>query len=147
MADMNKEEFNQIADEIEQDEELGTEENDLTEEELESFDSDDEFDELDDEEYDDVTRTETITIIKQPIVTSVIVGAEIGTQKDERGNVVPVIRPMCKASIERHLDPDEFGNSEVEIDEFDVIKNDFTELANEVSVQIVALRERMNSRR
>lgn len=108
----------------------------VTEEDLSGLDEEDQEYEFDDgeeeiEDDDDADQiTKVINVVKQPIITQVIVGAEV----DSRGQV----KPMCKVSIERHLDGD------VEIDEFDVISNDFERLTSDVKIQIIALREGLN---
>jgi hypothetical protein len=144
---MDREEVKQIAEEIEKTD-LGTDENNLTEEELNQLDVEDEnegfdenpdyYEDEEDAEEDDeederevVQVTETVSIVKQPVITSVMVGAEV----DSKGTV----RPVCKGSIERHIDPET-----VETDEFDIISEDFDKLVEEVKVRIAQLKEELN---
>lgn len=116
----------------------------IPEEELAEEDSEEDYYEDEDEDYQpeeededededpEVTQiTETITVVKQPIITSVFVSCEL----DSKG----VIKPACKASIERHIDPDE-----IETDEFEIISNDFLQLATEVEIQVKKLKEALN---
>jgi hypothetical protein len=93
-------------------------------------DEDEDEDEEDDDECEVIQVTETRTIVQQPIITSVMVGAEV----DGKG----VVKPVCKVSIERHIDPET-----TEIDEFDIISGDFEKLTEEVKMQIISLREKV----
>jgi len=115
------------------DTEIGEE---VSDEELVELDENEEEcvfeDEEEEEEFEDdeCAVTKVINIVKQPIVTSIIVGAEV----DSKG----AVKPMCKVSIERHLEDD------IEIDEFDIIENDFEQLTSEVKMRIIALKESLN---
>lgn len=124
MVDM--EETKKIVGEEVETEEIDDELIDLDSDEQECVD-DDVYEDGDDEAD---TVTKVINIVKQPVITQVIVGAEV----DSKG----AVKPMVKVSIERHLDGD------IEIDEFDVIANDFEQLTSDVKIQIIALKEAMN---
>lgn len=134
---MDEKEVKQIAEEIENNEELGTEENEMSEEELEALDAgeeeyiDDEDDFEEEPEREIIQVTETVNIVQQPIVTTVAVYAEVGAKGE--------IKPTCKATVERHL-----SEEEVVTDAYSIVATDFKELSKMVEAEIVRLKKRMN---
>ena len=139
MSGIGKEEVEQIIEEIENDEELGTEENELSEEELaeldeaeEEFEDEEEEDEEDGFEDEESSTVKNITIIQQPVVTEVSVGAETGAKGE--------VKPYAKLSITRHL---EFEGDEFN-DVIDIIADDFAGLADEVESELLSLKRKLN---
>lgn len=139
MSGIEKEEVEQIIEEIENDEELGTEENELSEEELaeldeaeEEFEDEEEEDEEDDYEDEESSTVKNITIIQQPVVTEVSVGAETGAKGE--------VKPYAKVSINRHLDVDDIEFDTV----VDVIADDFAALSKLVESELLALKKKLN---
>ena len=133
---MNSEEATKISSEIENDAELGTEENELTEEELEEiYGTEDDTEDLEDFEEEPerevIQVTETIQVVSQPIVTTVSVGAEVGSKGE--------VKPVCKISVERHIE-----GKEDEINVYDVIAEDFDQLSGMVKTKILGLKKTMN---
>ena len=133
---MNSEEATKISSEIENDEELGTEENELTEEELEEiYGTEDDTEDLEDFEEEPerevIQVTETVQVVSQPIVTTVSVGAEVGSKGE--------VKPVCKISVERHIE-----GKEDEINVYDVIAEDFDQLSGMVKTKILGLKKTMN---
>ena len=113
---MSVDEAEQIADEIENDDELGY----------------DDFGDGEDEVFQEDTVTKTVTVVSQPIVTSVTVGAEVGAKGE--------VKPYAKLSIERHLELDGDDSETV----FEVIADDFAELADMVQAELTNLKQKMN---
>ena len=142
MSGIGKEEVEQIIEEIENDEELGTEENELSEEELaeldeaeEEFEDEEEEDEEDEDEFEDDEDPSVVknyTIIQQPVVTEVSVGAETGAKGE--------VKPYAKLSITRHL---EFEGDEFN-DVIDIIADDFAGLADELESELLSLKRKLN---
>ncbi|MDM7919024.1 MAG: hypothetical protein QUS12_07660 [Methanosarcina sp.] len=140
MSGIGKEEVGQIIEEIENDEELGTEENELSEEEIaeldeaeEEFeDEEEEEDEEDGFEDEESSIVKNITIIQQPVITEVTVGAETGAKGE--------VKPYAKLSITRHL---EFEGDEFN-DVINIIADDFAGLADEVESELLSLKKRLN---
>jgi hypothetical protein len=144
---MDKQEAEQLVEVIENNEDLGTEENDLTEEELAVLDSDeeeltalsDDEEDYDDEDFDEeperevIQVTETVQIVSQPVITTVSVGAEVGSKGE--------VKPNCKISVERHIE-----GKEDEIDVLEVIAEDFESLSNMVKTKILGLKKSTNPR-
>lgn len=144
MSGIGKEEVEQIIEEIENDEELGTEENELSEEELEEMEDGEEEEDTEEddegpEEYEgefeddeDLSVVKNYTIIQQPVITEVTVGAETGAKGE--------VKPYAKLSITRHL---EFEGDEFN-DVIDIIADDFAGLADEVESELLALKRKLN---
>ena len=143
MSGIGKEvEVKQIIEEIENDEELGTEENELSEEELakldeaeEEFEDEEEEDEEDEDEFEDDEDPSVVknyTIIQQPVITEVTVGAETGAKGE--------VKPYAKLSITRHL---EFEGDEFN-DVIDIIADDFAGLADELESELLSLKRKLN---
>lgn len=145
MSGIGKEEVKQIIEEIENDEELGTEENELSEEELEEMEDgeeeeeDTEEDDEGPEEYEgefeddeELSVVKNYTIIQQPVITEVTVGAETGAKGE--------VKPYAKLSITRHL---EFEGDEFN-DVIDIIADDFAGLADEVESELLSLKRKLN---
>lgn len=141
---MEAEEARQISEEIESEEFEGEDEpeedfvGELSEEDIESMEEGEAedlealFGTDEDPEKEVVQVTKTITVVGQPIITSVMVGAEVGAKGE--------VKPVCKVSIERHHE----GDDGAEIEVFDIIADDFAELAGQVEEQILRLKGRMN---
>ncbi len=133
---MDEKEVLQIAEEIENNEELGTEENEMSEEELEE-----KFEEEFEEEFEDdfeeeperevIQVIENIQVVSQPVVTTVTVGAEVGSKGE--------VKPICKISVERHIE-----GKEDEIDVYDIIADDFDQLSSMVKAKILGLKKSTN---
>lgn len=138
---VSKEEIEQIVEEIENDEELETEgENEFSEEELEEMDPEEWEEEEDEEEgiedefegEEESSVVKNYTIIQQPVITEVTVGAETGAKGE--------VKPYAKLSITRHL---EFEGDEFN-DVIDIIADDFAGLADEVESSLLSLKKKLN---
>lgn len=134
VVNMDEKEVLQIAEEIENNEELGTEENEMSEEELEALDVEEE--EFEDDFEEELEReviqvTETIQVVSQPVVTIVSVGAEVGSKGE--------VKPVCKVTVERHIE----GKGD-EINVYDIIADDFDQLSSMVKVKILGLKKSTN---
>ena len=129
---MDEKEVLQIAEEIEN-EELGTEENEMSEEELEALDVEEEFeDDFEEEPEREVIQViENIQVVSQPVITTVSVGAEVGSKGE--------VKPVCKVTIERHIE-----GKEDEINVYDIIADDFDQLSSMVKVKILGLKKSTN---
>lgn len=132
---MDEKEVLQIAEEIENNEELGTEENEMSEEELEALDVEEEEEFEDDFEEEPerevIQVTETIQVVSQPVVTIVSVGAEVGSKGE--------VKPVCKVTVERHIE-----GKEDEINVYDIIADDFDQLSSMVKAKILGLKKSTN---
>lgn len=136
---VSKEEIEQIVEEIENDEELETEgENEFSEEELEEMDLE-EGEEEEDEEYDGEFEDEeessvvkNYTIVKQPVVTEVTVGAETGAKGE--------VKPFATIKLTRHIEVDGFEFEDV----INSISDDFDALSDMVQDEISNLKKKLN---
>jgi hypothetical protein len=128
---MTPDEAKHIREEIENNDELGTDENNYSLAELDMIDNG----ELDDEEYEEENEpTESkmvVSMFGQPVTTSVSVGCEVGAKGE--------VKPSAKVTIERHLEIDG-DSSEV----YDFILADFDELVNIVKTKIGGMKASMN---
>lgn len=123
---------------------LGTDENQYTEYELEMIESGEMYvgddgklhyadETLDSSEV--VQVTETVTRVAQPLITHVESCAETGAKGE--------IKPYCKLSITRHLEFD--GATETEA--YELMAKDFHELAIMTEKKIVELEQKTNKNR
>ena len=128
---MTPEEAQQIADEINANE-------DLTEEELkeimEGEDEEEEFDEEEEEEEEENLPDqviETISTIKQPVTIEVEVGADTGAKGE--------VKPYAKVRITRHMECE--GDS---LEVYDMIGQDFMDLSGQIKVIIADMKKNLN---
>lgn len=137
---VSKEEIEQIVEEIENDEELETEGgNEFSEEELEEMDLEEGEEEEDTEEYDGYFEDEeessvvkNYTIVKQPVVTEVTVGAETGAKGE--------VKPFATIKLTRHIEVDGFEFEDV----INSISDDFGALSDMVQDEISNLKKKLN---
>ena len=129
---MDEKEVLQIAEEIENNEELGTEENEMSEEELEEeFEEEFEDDFEEEPEREVIQVIENIQVVSQPVITTVSVGAEVGSKGE--------VKPVCKVTVERHIE-----GKEDEINVYDIIADDFDQLSSMVKAKILGLKKSTN---
>lgn len=138
---VSKEEIEQIVEEIENDEELETEgENEFSEEELEEMDLEEGEEEEDGEEgiedeFEDEEESSVVknyTIVKQPVVTEVTVGAETGAKGE--------VKPFATIKLTRHIEVDGFEFEDV----INSISDDFGALSDMVQDEISNLKKKLN---
>lgn len=137
---VSKEEIEQIVEEIENDEELETEGgNEFSEEELEEMDleegEEEEDEEEDDGEFEDEEESSVVknyTIVKQPVVTEVTVGAETGAKGE--------VKPFATIKLTRHIEVDGFEFEDV----INSISDDFGALSDMVQDEISNLKKKLN---